>query len=175
MYVGNSSTKSVFDDLQYAITNNVAPVISINYGNYKAALGSSRVLTIQQWAQQADVQGQTISGPAGDEGAADCESASATSATQGLAVDVPASIPEVTGVGGTEFTGDSLSCPSTGCSGGVAPADPPYWGGSSSPTSGASALIYIPETTWNDTAQSLALVPPKGFAATGGGASTIFT
>jgi len=174
VYVGNSSTKSVFDALQYAITNNVAPVISISYGNCEAALGSSRVLTIQQWAQQANAQGQTISGPAGDEGAADCESASATSATHGLAVDVPAAIPEVTGVGGTEFTGDTQVCPSSGCSGGVAPADTPYWSGSSSPTSGPSALMHIPEMSWNDSAASLALTPPGGLDATGGGASTIF-
>jgi subtilase family serine protease len=172
---GKSRTKDVFDALQYAIANNVAPVISISYGNCEANLGTF-VNTMRQWAQQANAQGQTISGPSGDDGAADCDF-QVSSATHGLAVDVPASIPEVTGVGGTEFTGDTTQCPGSppSCPGGVAPADPPYWGGSSSPTSGASALIYIPEKTWNDTSQSLALVPPKGFAASGGGASTIFT
>jgi len=168
VYVGNNSNKTVFDALQYAITSNVAPVISISYGNCEANLGSARVHTIQQWAQQANAQGQTISGPSGDDGAADCDFG-VPSATHGLAVDVPASIPEVTGVGGTEFTGDAASCPSTGCTGGSAPADPPYWGGSSSPTSGASALGYIPETIWNDAITS------QGFASGGGGASILFT
>jgi subtilase family serine protease len=168
VYVGNNSNKTVFDALQYAITNNVAPVISISYGNCEPNLGSTFVHTMQQWAQQANAQGQTISGPSGDDGAADCDTG-VTSATHGLAVDVPASIPEVTGVGGSEFKGDSASCPSTGCTGGTAPADPPYWGGSSSPTSGASALGYIPETIWNDA------ITANGFSAAGGGASIIFS
>jgi subtilase family serine protease len=166
--VGNSSNSNVFNALDYVIQQNVAPVISISYGNCEANLGQSFVLTMQQWAQQANAQGQTISGPSGDSGAADCELASATSAIQGLAVDVPASIPEVTGVGATQFTLDADACPSATCSGNVAPADLPYWSGSSSLTSGASALIYIPETTWNDEATN------QGFSAGGGGASTIF-
>ena len=176
VYVGNDPNKSVFDALQYAIINKLAPVISISYGNCEAVLPGGFVLTMRQWAQQANAQGQTISGPAGDEGAADCDSGVA-SATHGLAVDVPASIPEVTGVGGTEFTGDALQCPGNppSCPGGVAPADPPYWSGSSSLNSGPTALGYIPEMAWNDTTASLALVPPAGFAASGGGASTIFT
>jgi subtilase family serine protease len=167
--VGNNQNFNVFDSFHYAITNNSAPVISISYGNCEANLGSF-VQTMQQWAQQANSQGQTISGPSGDDGAADCD-ANVTSATKGLAVDVPASIPEVTGVGGTEFTGDATQCPGNppSCPGGVAPADPPYWNGSSSPTSGASALTYIPETTWNDAVSS------QGFSAGGGGASKIFS
>src|SRR5215813_235367 len=105
--------------------------------------------------------------PSGDDGAADCDN-NVSSATNGLAVDVPASIPEVTGVGGTEFTGDSTQCPGTppSCPATGSPADPPYWGGSSSLTSGASALMYIPETTWNDTSQSLPLNPPD-FSSSG--------
>src|SRR5581483_6341181 len=97
-------TANVFDALQYAITHSpvVAPIISISYGNCEANLGKSFILTLQQWAQEANAQGQTIVGPAGDQGAADCESATASTATKGLAVDVPAAIPEVTGVGGSE-------------------------------------------------------------------------
>ena len=49
-------TKNVFDALQYAINNNVAPIISISYGNCEANLGKSFVLTMQQWAQQANAQ-----------------------------------------------------------------------------------------------------------------------
>lgn len=166
-------TNNVFDALQDAIVNNIAPIISISYGNCETNLGRSFVLTMQQWAQQANAQGQTMSGPSGDQGAADCESATAVTATHGLAVDVPAAIPEVTGVGGSEFTGDGTQCPLNAqnqptCPASGSPADPPYWGSSSSLTSGASALGYIPETTWNDT-------PTGGpLSATGGGASNIF-
>jgi subtilase family serine protease len=162
----SNRTKNVFDALQYAITSNVAPIISISYGNCEANLGTSFVLTVQQWAQQANAQGQTISGPAGDSGAADCDTGA--SATQGFAVDVPASIPEVTGVSGSEFTGDAGTCTNSTCPSSGAPADSPYWSGSTSLTSGASALEYIPEKGWNDTNSS-------GLSAGGGGASTIFS
>jgi subtilase family serine protease len=176
---GSCSHRSanVFDALQYAISNVAASVISISYGNCEANLTTSFVLTMQQWAQQANALGKTISGPSGDDGAADCDfsgTTPVTSATHGLAVDVPASIPEVTGVGGTVFTGDATQCPGSppSCPGGVSPADPPYWNGSSSTTSGASALTYIPEAAWNDTTASIAA--GGGFSATGGGASSIF-
>ena len=172
VYAGNGSgtnctnrTKNVFDALQYAIANNVAPIISISYGNCEANLGKSFVLTMQQWAQEANAKGQTISGPAGDEGAADCDTGA--SATQGFAVDVPAAIPEVTGVGGSEFTGDAAAAVAGGC--GLATAD---WGPSCTATSSAgTALHYITEKTWND---------PPGIGSTslsagGGGASTIFS
>jgi len=168
--VGNNQNFSVFDSLSYAIQNNVAPVISISYGKCEAQLGRTLALTMRQSAQQANAQGQTISGPSGDDGAADCDSGVA-SATQGLAVDVPASIPEVTGVGGTEFTGDPAAVVPSGSS--CAPATT-YWSGSCDPTpgvgnpTGASAASYIPETTWNDAVTS------QGFSSSGGGASTIF-
>jgi subtilase family serine protease len=171
--VGNNASFNVFDALHYAITADAAPVISISYGNCEASLTTPFVLTVQQWAQQANAQGQTISGPGADEGAADCD-INSNSATQGLAVDVPASIPEVTGVGGSEFTGDQTSTVTAAC----AAADPPYWGGACGPSTtvgnptGSSALLPIPEMGWNDTPQSLAQT--GGFAATGGGASTIF-
>ena len=158
-------TTDVFDALHYAVISNVAPIISISYGNCESALGSF-VLTMQQWAQQANAQGQTISGPAGDSGAADCDTSGP--ATHGLAVDVPASIPEVTGVGGSEFTGDVRACPSTGCgTPPCAPADLPYWNGSCLTNSGPTAVEYIPEMGWNDSAQST-------LSASGGGASRIF-
>jgi subtilase family serine protease len=156
-------TRNVFDALQYAITQNIAPIISISYGNCESNLSASFVKTVQQWAQQANAQGQTISGPSGDSGAADCD---ATVSTHGLQVDVPAAIPEVTGVGGSEFTGDASACASGTCPGTGAPANA-FWSGSTSLTSGASALSYIPEKAWNDsTAGSL--------SSGGGGASTVF-
>lgn len=172
IYAGNGSgtncnnrTKNVFDALHYSITNNVAPIISISYGNCEANLGRSFVLTMQQWAQQANAQGQTISGPSGDEGAADCDTG--TSATQGFAVDVPAAIPEVTGVGGSEFTGDGAATVTAGCA--AATTD---WGPSCTATSSAgTALHYITEKTWNDPL----VTGETSLSAGGGGASTIFS
>jgi subtilase family serine protease len=161
VYVGNNSNFSVWDALQYAIDNKLAPVVSTSFGYCEQGLGQATALTIQGWAQQANSQGQTIAAPAGDSGAADCDGSNVTSATQGLAVDVPAAIPEVTGVGGGEFTGDVASTSTT-----------TYWNGTNDGVYG-SALIYIPEDVWNDTSGSIA--NGGGLAAGGGGASTFFS
>jgi subtilase family serine protease len=161
VYVGNNSNYSVWDALQYAIDNNVAPVITTSFGYCEAGLGQTNVMAIQGWAQQANSQGQTISAPAGDSGAADCDGSQVQSATQGLAVDVPAAIPEVTGVGGSEFTGDASSTSTT-----------TYWNGTNDSFYG-SALSYIPEEVWNDTSESIA--NQGGLAAGGGGASIYFS
>jgi Pro-kumamolisin, activation domain/Divergent InlB B-repeat domain len=155
VYTGGDSNTNVLDALHYAIDENLAPVISISYGLCEQDMGRAETLTLQQWARQANAQGQTISAAAGDAGAADCQGDASASSATGLAVDVPASIPEVTGVGGTEFVGDL-----------VAPGS--YWSATND-ASGGSATAYIPEAVWNDTALDGAL------AAGGGGASGIFS
>ncbi|HTO08119.1 MAG TPA: protease pro-enzyme activation domain-containing protein [Myxococcota bacterium] len=145
----------VWDALQYAVDHDVAPVISTSYGACEALNGSNFALMVRGWAQQANSQGQSITAATGDTGAADCDDPNSPVATQGLAVDVPASIPEVTGAGGTEFEADTGS-PAT------------YWS-STNDASNGSALQYIPETGWNDTETEGSL------SSGGGGASTIFS
>ncbi len=161
VYTGNTSQDGVWDSLQYAVDQDIAPVISTSYGFCEAGLGSAFADTVQQWAQQGNSQGQTIVAASGDNGAADCDSGA--SATQGLAVDVPASIPEVTGMGGNQFNGDADAV----VTGGVA-SSTPYWSGSND-SGGGSALSYIPEQAWNTSATDGTL------AASGGGASTLFS
>jgi subtilase family serine protease len=161
VYVGNNPNYSVWDALQYAIDNKVAPVISVSFGYCEAGLGQTNVMAIQGWAQQANSQGQTVSAASGDAGAADCDGSQVQAATQGLAVDVPAAIPEVTGVGGSEFTGDASSTSTT-----------TYWNSTNDSVYG-SALSYIPEEVWNDTSDSIA--NHGGLAAGGGGASIYFS
>jgi len=167
VYTGNGTNNGAWDALHYIIDNDVAPVVSTSYGLCEAGNGTAFEQMVQGWAQQANAQGQTIVAASGDQGAADCESSGSTSATTGLAVDVPASIPEVTGIGGTEFSGDASAVVTSGV---AAPTQ--FWGGASDGngggTGGGSALSYIPETTWNDTASDNQL------SATGGGASTFF-
>ena len=97
----------------------------------------------------------------GDDGAADCDGA-VTSATHGLAVDVPAAIPEVTGMGGVEFFGDPASTSPT-----------TYWNATGSSDDISSALSYVPEEAWNDTAFNLTQSGGT-IAASGGGASIYF-
>ncbi|HEX8812454.1 MAG TPA: S53 family peptidase, partial [Terracidiphilus sp.] len=164
---------SVWDALGYAVQNNVAPIISTSYGYCESGLGQTFVDQVQGWAQQGNSQGQTIMAAAGDAGAADCDpnntDPNGTSATGGLAVDVPASIPEVTGMGGNTFNGDGAGAV-TGTAPNTNAGATAYWSGTTNSADAvSSALTYIPETAWNDTALAATL------SATGGGASIYFT
>ena len=140
---------NVMDAVQYAIDQNLAPVLSMSYGLCESQTGLSSAQTMRGWAQQANAQGMTWITASGDSGGADC----ATSSTSGgaLAVDLPAALPEVTGVGGTTFTEGSGT----------------YWNTSNSANK-ASAFGYIPEKVWNDSASDGS--PSSG----GGGVSTYF-
>ncbi len=142
------NSRNVFTSVQYAINQNLAPVISMSYGGCEQQNSSS----IRSLAQQANAQGITWIASSGDQGAAGCESSTAAVATQGLAVNIPASIPEVTGIGGTTFVEGAGS----------------FWAAMNS-ANGASALSYIPETAWNDSATRSEL------SASGGGVSTFYT
>ncbi len=156
-----------FDALQYAVDNNSAAIISNSYGNCEAIIGSSFALIMQGWAQQANTQGQTIFSASGDSGAADCDF-QVSIATQGLAVDLPAGIPEVTGVGGTEFNGDGKGTV-TGTAPNTDASATAFWGATTGSVDNVgSALSYIPETSWNDTALDATI------SASGGGASIYF-
>jgi subtilase family serine protease len=161
-----------FDALQYAVDHKTAPIVSNSYGLCEAQMGSNFSNTVQGWAKQANAQGQTITSASGDGGAADCDS-QVKSATQGFAVDVPAAIPEVTGVGGTEFNGDA-----TGTVTGTVPntnaSATQYWKGTTNfnDTIG-SALSYIPEMAWNDT--TIEIAAGGNISASGGGASIFFS
>jgi hypothetical protein len=135
----------VSDAAMYAVDHNLAPVISYSYGLCEPQDGASLAIARQQIAQQANLQGITWIAASGDAGAAACDSGA--SAVNGFAVQLPASIPEVTGVGGTVFNEGSGT----------------YWG-----TNG-SALKWIPEMAWNDTTERGSL------SASGGGASIFFS
>ena len=149
------NSNNVIDSLVDIIDNNLAPIATISYGDCESGTGASEINTLNQMFMQANAQGITVLGPAGDSGATDCDY-QATSATQGLAVDFPASSPYVTGLGGTMFnegTGNYFS--------------------STNDSNGGSAISYIPEEVWNETSVSLAA--NDGLAAGGGGLSSFFT
>jgi hypothetical protein len=158
VYVGNNTNSSVFDAFQYAVDQKIGSVISTSYGFCETQQTPGFITQFDTTAiAKANTQGQTITAAAGDAGAADCESSTATVAVNGLAVDHPASNPGVTGLGGTEFSGDN-------------PSPVGYWAPETPGTDvNPSALQYIPETTWNDTAGAGSL------DATGGGTSVIYT
>ena len=140
------NSQNVFESIQYAIDQNLAPVMSMSYGGCELqAPASFRAL-----AQQANAQGITWMNSSGDSGAAGCDP-NALVARQGPAATFPASIPEVTAVGGTEFNDV----------GGT------YWSAQNGANS-VSALGYIPEKAWNDTPLG------SGLASGGGGPSLIY-
>jgi uncharacterized protein (TIGR03437 family) len=139
----------VMDAVQYAIDQNLAPVLSLSYGLCEPLTLTSDMYTMQSWARQANAEGMTWVNATGDSGGADCLSGSSSSGG-GLAVDSPADIPEVTGIGGTTLSEGSGQ----------------YWNDTNN-ANGGSAISYIPETVWNDST-------PGNPAAGGGGASTVF-
>ncbi len=139
----------VMNAAQYAIDQNLAPVLSISYGSCETETTTTDARTFQAWAQQGNAEGITWVAATGDSGGADCI-APGDNTDGGPSVDVPASIPEVTGMGGTEFN-EGLG---------------QFWSTTNN-VNGGSALSYIPEMAWNDSSSGN---PGAG----GGGASVIF-
>jgi len=139
---------------QYIVSNNLAPVMSMSFGLCESALGSSGNNFINSLWQQAAAQGITVFVSSGDDGAAGCDSASASTATHGRGVNGLCSTPFSVCVGGTEF--NDASRPSL------------YWLASNASGTESSAISYIPEVAWNESG------PGKGLWAGGGGVSTIY-
>ncbi len=167
------NSTDVFTSITYAVTNNVADVMPITYGNCEVETGQSEISTMNLVFQQANAEGMTVIAAAGDNGAADCDSGTATTtvkiAAKGLAVDYPASSPNVTGVGGTSFNEDpslAANAPCVVTSAGVVDSlCLTYWNTTTN-NYGGSAKAYIPEQAWNETSAAGSL------EATGGGASS---
>jgi subtilase family serine protease len=142
-----SSTKAgggVFSSVAYAIDNDLAPVISMSYGGCEAD-NDGFIPVNEPTMQKANAEGITFVAASGDTGPANCDAPTEPSAKEGLAVSYPASSPEATGVGGAEFSAD-VNDPGL------------YWSLTNGPD-GGSALSYIPETSWNDTARAARLRP----------------
>ncbi|HEX5227047.1 MAG TPA: protease pro-enzyme activation domain-containing protein [Bryobacteraceae bacterium] len=138
----------VMTSVQYAIDQNLAPVLSLSYGSCELETPRSEHNELSAWAQQANAQGITWLAASGDNGAADCND----SENPGLAVDLPGSVPEVTSVGGTGFVEGSGH----------------YWNATNS-SGDASALSYIPEAVWNTS------IEDQEPSSSGGGASVLFS
>ncbi len=154
VYVNSSDA---FTSAFYAIDNNLAPVLSLSYGACEADFTAGELTTLSSIFQQGTAQGITTIAAGGDSGAADCDSPTSptanppASATHGPSVDAPGSIPYVTSLGGTTLSEGSGT----------------YWSNTNNNSNG-SALSYIPEVAWNDTALN-------GFlTASGGGRSAFF-
>ena len=127
----------------YAIENSIAPVLSESFGECELFIGTSGNSFQNAIRQQAAAQGITYINSSGDEGSARCDPVTApppAPATHGLMVSGLASSPYGLAVGGTDFRNFpsyNFNSPS------------PYWSTTNDPQHQASALGYVPETTWN--------------------------
>jgi len=168
VYTGNSNNnQGTFQALQYAIDEDLAPVISISYGTCEPELGS---FSLESSFEKAATQGQTILASAGDDGSTSCfistpvaKGDPSQTVQESLAVEYPASSPNVTGVGGTEVSqanADYLT------------SDTAYWAAASGSDVLSSALQYLPEVVWNDDLANCG--ETNCLSAGGGGISTLF-
>jgi hypothetical protein len=132
----------------YAVDYNVAPIISDSYGMCEAMLGQGGNQFYSSLWEQAAAQGITVSVAAGDSGSAGCDPVEAVdpnAATVGVNVNGLASTPFNTAMGGTDF--DPVTTTTQVAS---------FWIPNTSGDVVTSALGYMPEITWNDSACALA-------------------
>jgi subtilase family serine protease len=165
-----NSDDVLLKSLPYAVSQNVAPVVSVSYGDCEANWTVADRTTLIATTQQANAQGMTIAVASGDGGAADCDSdfSGRLIARLGLSVDFPAALPYVTAIGGTEFNEPGLVwTPDHNFGSFFGKGSTTYWSPGNNSSNG-SALSYIPEMAWNDTLYDAQL------SATGGGRSTLF-
>jgi subtilase family serine protease len=120
---------------QYAVNQNLAPVITVSFGLCESAVGTAGNRFWSQLWQQAAAQGITVLVSSGDSGATGCDAGSAAKAKGGAGVNALCSTPYNVCVGGTQFS-DTAS-PAT------------WWSNTTNPSTYGSALSYIPETAWN--------------------------
>jgi subtilase family serine protease len=173
VYVGATTTFSVFDSMQYAIDEKIAPIISMSYASCEPELAATDFTALESMFSQAAVQGQSVFAASGDQGSTACSDPLNTNipvATQeALAVSYPASSAYVTAVGGTEISASDGIDPTTGNKGANYST---YWNSSGSDIV-SSLKTYIPEVVWNDDVLSGSVSASQGggLSATGGGAS----
>jgi subtilase family serine protease len=162
VFTGSNPNYNVFDALDFAITQGIAPVISISYGGCEPLMSTSDLLQANSLFEQAAAQGQTIIASSGDSGPTACaaySTADGVSVTQqqALAVSFPASSPYVTAVGGTQMAPGTFTAGAS-----------TYWSSAGATDNIQSLLTYIPEVTWNESSSTY------GIAASGGGVSSVF-
>ncbi len=162
VYVGANQNYDVLDALAFAITENIAPVVSISYGICESLLSQTDFDQGNALFEEAAAQGQTLVAAAGDGGSTGCvfyTSSQGVTPTQqqALSVNFPASSPYITAVGGTQMAAGTFTAGANS-----------YWASATSVDAASSLLSYVPEVVWNEDSVS------NGIAAGGGGTSTYF-
>lgn len=176
VYTGDSPNSSgVFDSLSYAVSEDIAPVISGSYGVCETAIQSQGVSTANSimtfynnLVQEANAQGQTVIFASGDEGSTSCFNYGSLSAAQqeALSASFPATIPGITALGGLQMqTGTFYK------QGLATGSSSQYWQSATGTDVLSSLLSYVPETVWNeDNANSSSPI-----LSGGGGSSVLYS
>ena len=138
----------------YIVNHAIAPVVSVSYGSCEQQMGKAELAFYNDLWEQAASEGISVFVASGDAGAAGCSLGSSNAGTA-AAVNGLCSSPYATCVGGTKFNE------------GANPTQ--YWSAANSASDG-SALGYIPEVVWNESAEN----GGTGLWATGGGASVVY-
>lgn len=155
VFTGDNENFDVFDSMIYAIEQRTAPVMSVSYGEQcENGLAPSDTVFYEAIGDAAAMVGMTVLAAAGDSGAAGCDSGHGAGARNGEFVGLPASIPSIVAVGGTQFNLTMANL-------------------STYLDSSWNALGYIPESGWNDT-QIDEEAGFSGFAAGTGGRSILY-
>ncbi len=138
----------------WIVNHKLASILSVSYGSCEQQMGTAELAFYNSLWKQAASEGISVFVASGDAGAAGCSSGSDSSGSI-AAVNGLCSPPYSTCIGGTEFSEDSdLS---------------EYWSSTNSSSYG-SALGYIPEEVWNESA----LNGGSGMWASGGGVSQVY-
>ena len=151
-----------------AVYGNIAPIISVSFGNCELNIGSENAFLNTMW-EQAAAQGQTVLVSSGDAGSAGCDNDTTQAyAVLGQAVNGFASTPYNIAVGGTDFYYSDYA------TGGASAAN--YWSTTASNTTPAVSIKgVIPEQPWNDSQFGLNInthgTQSSSIAGGGGGAS----
>jgi len=152
--VSTAATDGVDLAAAYIVNHALAPVVSLSYGSCEQYMGTTELTFYNSLWEQAAAQGMSVFVASGDAGAAGCNTGSDTTG-EGTAVNGMCSTPYSTCVGGTEFN--------------EGPDPGKYWGTANSVGNG-SALSYIPEQVWNESAAN----GGSGLWSSGGGVSTVY-
>jgi uncharacterized protein (TIGR03437 family) len=152
----STNSTSGFDlSVEYAVDNNLVPVLSASFSFCESSLGTAGNQFYNSLWQQASAQGITVLIGTGDGGSAECDYESGATppapARSGLAVNGVSSTPYNVAVGGADF-GDLTSAAT-------------HWSSTNDPSTHASAKGYVPETTWNDSCTNALFGAIAGYSA----------
>ena len=163
VYTGDDTNFSVLNSMMYAVDESIAPILNYSFGDCEANFSLSDANAFNEIGEQANSQGQTILASAGDTGSTDCaldagESNLTPLQLGGLSTSLPASLPTVTAMGGTQMIAGASTAGSN-----------TYWATASGSDVASSLLSYVPEVVWNEDD------PNYGLSSGGGGSSVFFS